>query len=45
MCDQVSDAVLDACLEQDPYSKVGCGEGVKMDGWGGGLKFGDEVIE
>lgn len=26
MCDQVSDAVLDACLEQDPHSKVACGE-------------------
>ncbi len=24
MCDQVSDAVLDACLEQDPYSRVAC---------------------
>ncbi|CAI4057874.1 hypothetical protein SUVZ_02G6050 [Saccharomyces uvarum] len=24
ICDQVSDAVLDACLEQDPYSKVAC---------------------
>jgi len=24
LCDQVSDAVLDACLAQDPYSKVGC---------------------
>jgi len=24
LCDQVSDAVLDACLEQDPYSKVAC---------------------
>jgi S-adenosylmethionine synthetase len=24
MCDQISDAVLDACLEQDPYSRVGC---------------------
>ncbi len=22
LCDQVSDAVLDACLEQDPDSKV-----------------------
>ncbi|KAJ3993946.1 methionine adenosyltransferase [Lentinula boryana] len=24
ICDQVSDAILDACLEQDPWSKVGC---------------------
>ena len=24
MCDQISDAVLDACLEQDPYSRVAC---------------------
>jgi S-adenosylmethionine synthetase len=24
LCDQVSDAVLDACLAQDPYSKVAC---------------------
>jgi S-adenosylmethionine synthetase len=24
LADQVSDAVLDACLEQDPYSKVAC---------------------
>eukprot|EP00761_Pharyngomonas_kirbyi_P011520 gb/GECH01011545.1/.p1 GENE.gb/GECH01011545.1/~~gb/GECH01011545.1/.p1 ORF type:complete len:386 (+),score=84.36 gb/GECH01011545.1/:1-1158(+) len=24
ICDQVSDAVLDACLEQDPKSKVAC---------------------
>jgi len=24
ICDQVSDAVLDACLEQDPDSKVAC---------------------
>ncbi|CCD12928.1 unnamed protein product [Trypanosoma congolense IL3000] len=24
LCDQVSDAVLDACLEQDPLSKVAC---------------------
>lgn len=22
LCDQVSDAILDACLEQDPLSKV-----------------------
>src|SRR5512147_126292 len=24
LCDQVSDAVLDACLEQDPMSRVAC---------------------
>jgi len=24
ICDQVSDAILDACLREDPYSKVGC---------------------
>lgn len=24
ICDQVSDAVLDACLEQDPFSRVAC---------------------
>ena len=24
LCDQVSDAVLDACLNQDPNSKVAC---------------------
>lgn len=24
MADQISDAILDACLEQDPYSRVGC---------------------
>jgi len=24
MCDQISDAVLDACLEQDPLSRVAC---------------------
>ena len=24
LCDQVSDAVLDACLEQDPTSRVAC---------------------
>uniref|UniRef100_A0A7S0BKY6 S-adenosylmethionine synthase n=1 Tax=Rhodosorus marinus TaxID=101924 RepID=A0A7S0BKY6_9RHOD len=24
LCDQVSDAILDACLEQDPQSKVAC---------------------
>jgi S-adenosylmethionine synthetase len=29
ICDQVSDAVLDACLEQDPYSRVACETAVK----------------
>lgn len=24
LCDQVSDAILDACLKQDPHSKVAC---------------------
>ena len=24
ICDQVSDAILDAMLEQDPYSRVAC---------------------
>jgi len=24
LCDQISDAVLDACLDQDPYSRVAC---------------------
>ena len=24
LCDQVSDAILDACLEQDPRSRVAC---------------------
>ena len=24
VCDQISDAVLDACLEQDPLSRVAC---------------------
>ncbi len=24
ICDQISDAVLDACLEQDPLSRVAC---------------------
>ena len=26
ICDQVSDAVLDACLAQDPKSMVACGK-------------------
>ncbi|MDD5769574.1 MAG: methionine adenosyltransferase [Candidatus Gracilibacteria bacterium] len=24
ICDQISDAILDECLKQDPYSRVGC---------------------
>ena len=47
MCDQISDAILDACLEQDPHSKVACGELccgkiINMfvhEGWGNGLCF------
>lgn len=26
LCDQVSDSILDAALEQDPYAKVACGK-------------------
>lgn len=26
VCDQISDAILDACLQQDPNSKVACGK-------------------
>ena len=29
LCDQVSDAVLDACLKEDPKSKVACETAVK----------------
>lgn len=29
MCDQISDAVLDSCLEQDPMSRVACETAVK----------------
>ncbi|MDH3943247.1 MAG: methionine adenosyltransferase [Anaerolineae bacterium] len=29
MCDQISDAVLDACLEKDPYSRVACETAIK----------------
>ena len=29
MCDQVSDAVLDACLAEDPMSKVACESATK----------------
>jgi S-adenosylmethionine synthetase len=29
LCDQVSDSVLDACLKEDPFSKVACETAVK----------------
>jgi S-adenosylmethionine synthetase len=29
MCDQISDAILDACLEQDPESRVACETAIK----------------
>jgi S-adenosylmethionine synthetase len=29
MCDQISDAILDACLEQDPTSRVACETAIK----------------
>ena len=29
ICDQISDAVLDACLEQDPKSRVACETAIK----------------
>jgi S-adenosylmethionine synthetase len=29
MCDQISDAVLDACLKDDPYSRVACETAIK----------------
>ncbi|HTX79170.1 MAG TPA: S-adenosylmethionine synthetase N-terminal domain-containing protein, partial [Longilinea sp.] len=29
LCDQVSDAVVDACLEQDPNSRVACESATK----------------
>ncbi|MCB1428665.1 MAG: methionine adenosyltransferase, partial [Nitratireductor sp.] len=29
MCDQISDAVLDALLEQDPMSRVACETAIK----------------
>lgn len=31
LCDQVSDAVLDACLAQDPFAKVACESATKTD--------------
>lgn len=29
ICDQISDAVVDACLQEDPFSKVACETAVK----------------
>ena len=31
MCDQISDAILDACLQQDPQSRVACEVAAKAD--------------
>ena len=31
LCDQISDAVLDACLAQDPTSRVACEAATKTD--------------
>lgn len=31
ICDQISDAVLDAHLRQDPDAKVACGKSKKAD--------------
>lgn len=31
ICDQISDAVLDAHLKQDPDAKVACGKVLKLD--------------
>ena len=31
ICDQISDAILDAHLEQDPNAKVACGKLVDYD--------------
>jgi len=39
VCDQISDAILDACLEQDPYSRVA----VESFGSHGTLMLGGEV--
>ncbi|KAI3915577.1 hypothetical protein MKW92_042599 [Papaver armeniacum] len=36
LCDQISDAVLDACLEQDPDSKVACETHQDKHGYGFG---------
>lgn len=31
MCDQISDAILDAHLQQDPDAKVACGKRIEFD--------------
>jgi S-adenosylmethionine synthetase len=31
ICDQISDAVLDACLEKSPHARVACEAGIKSD--------------
>ena len=31
LCDQVSDAVLDACVREDPTSRVACGKSPFVD--------------
>jgi len=31
ICDQISDAILDACLEQDKFSRVACESMVAND--------------
>jgi S-adenosylmethionine synthetase len=31
MCDQISDAILDAHLSQDPDAKVACGKKIKSN--------------
>ena len=36
IADQISDAILDACLEQDPFSRVAC-ETLTCTGTGGRL--------
>jgi S-adenosylmethionine synthetase len=32
ICDQISDAVLDACLGRDPHARVACEASIKSDG-------------
>lgn len=31
ICDQVSDAVLDACIREDPLSRVACGKFINLN--------------